>query len=345
MIKFENIVFAKAFKAEEGTSLAAAIVETAGDIAGRRVVIIDHPPTAGLKPLIEGLEDAGAEVFLRDHHADADRDGTTVARVREILGDRAVVLTRAEHPACSTLINMGEFSDDIVIADADMDGVTAALKAIGVSYPELDLDAAVLDGPAAQQTEERLSSLGWAFRRAWGGLPPFGDRSLDAVMIEVITALADAIRGEASGIATLERFAFEYEEKVVASKELATTAAEPFVGFRLLNVPAEARFDGPTLASALDEGMLVSGRVVSTGPIAGKPGGFGRQVSLARTKKGEAAGLDLAALAEEAFGPRPEARWGPVDGVISNTPFLLHLSPERWEVFRPVLEVALRDAQ
>ena len=160
MMKINNTAafFGKGFKAEEGTALAAEIATAAGPLAGRKVVVIDHPPTAGLLPLIEGLEAAGAEVFLRDHHRDADRDGKTVAAVLAHLGERAVVTNRQTNPACASLVQVGEFRDDIIVADADQDGVTAALKAAGVFYPGLEADAAVLDAlrEAGRETEAQL---------------------------------------------------------------------------------------------------------------------------------------------------------------------------------------------
>jgi len=335
MIHFRNIILAKAFKAEEGTALAVEINQ-ATPVAGRRVVIIDHPPTQGLFPLLEALVAAGAEVHLRDHHADADRDGSTVAACRALLGERAVVTTRAEHPACSTLVGVGEFADAVIVGDADQDGLTAALKAAGVWYPEGDTDAAVLDGPATGKTKEALSPLGFALVRAWGAIPAFGDRNRDAVVTQVATAFAAAVSGDTAGQEVLDRFAVEYEKKVASAKALATTATEPFAGFRIVLVPQGTEYDGPTLATELDRDVLVSARVVTSGPIAGKPGGFGSQVSLARTRAGEQAGIDLAALVPSDWGRGPEA------GCISNTPFLLHLSPDKWEVFAKMLEKAVK---
>jgi hypothetical protein len=331
--------FAKAFRTEDGVAIATAIVAVfAGDLSGRRVVVIDHPPTAGLKPLLEGLINAGAEVHLRDHHADADRDGQVVVACRALLGDRAIVMTRSEHPACATLVQVGEFAGDIIVADADQDGITAALKAAGIHYDGLEADAAVLDGPATGKTEGSLTPLGWALVRAFGAISAFGDRNRDAVFTQVVEAFASAAKGEALGFKELDRLAIEFERKVASARALATSATIPFVGFRFLEeVPAGAEFDAPTLAIELDRGVLVSGRQVATGPIAKS---FGAQVSLARTKAGEDV-VDLAKLAEEVFGTRPETGWKPEDGVISNTPFLLHLSPENWIKFQPVLKSAL----
>lgn len=321
-----NVVLGKAFKAEEGVALSAEL-GNAFALAGKRVVIIDHPPTAGLVPLIEGLMAAGAEVSLRDHHADGDRDGQTVARCRELLGDRAVISTRAVDPACASLVQVGEFAGDIIVADADQDGVSAAMKAAGVAYESQDSDAAVLDGPHTGKTAEALSPLGFAFVRAWGAIPAFGDRNRDVVFAQVVEAFVSAARGEQLGDETLARLAVEYERKVAGAKALAATAAMLSPNFRFVDATNAGEYDSPTLAAEMDRGVAVSGRLVKSGPIAKT---FGTQVSLARTKVGEKA-VDLAALVPTDWARGPEA------GCISNTPFLLHLSPARWEEFRPVL--------
>ena len=224
-------------------------------------------------------------------------------------------------------MQVGEFVGDIIIADADQDGLTAALKAVGVSYPELDSDAAVLDGPHTGKTEQALSSLGFALVRAWGAIPSFGDRNREAVVTQVATAFAAAVSGDAIGSETLACLAVDYERKVAGAKALAATATMLSPQFRFVSVPKGAEYDPPTLSAEMDRGVFVSGRVVATGPIAKT---FGAQVSLARTKSGETK-VDLSALVP-ADWPR-----GPEHGVISNTPFLLHLSPQRWEEFRPIL--------
>ncbi len=328
------VILAKAFKAEEGTALAAEIVSAVGDLAGRRVVVIDHPPTQGLVPLIEGVVAAGAEVSLRDHHGDSDRDGSIVARCREILGERAVIVTRIEHPACSTLVEVGEFAGDIIVADADQDGSTSALKAAGVWYPEGDADAAVLDGAASGKTEQALSPLSFAFVRAWGAIPAFNAPGRDAVFAKVVGAFASAVQGEQAGVNTLAEMAVEYERRVAEAKALAATATMLSPSTRFVDATSAGDFDPPTLAAEMDRGVMVSGRIVKTGPIAKT---FGTQVSLVRTKQGEVEGVNLAELVPSDWSRGPEA------GCISNTPFLLHLSPERWETFRPILLAAINE--
>jgi hypothetical protein len=336
------LMYTKAFTMQEGKDLGERLGRVAASVdetGKKKFLIVDHPPTAGLVPLIEGLLAAGAEVHLRDHHADTDRNGQIVARCRELLGKNAVITTRAEHPSCSTLVEVGEFAGEFIIADSDMDGVTAAMKASGVSYPELDMDAAILDGPASGKTAEALSPLGFRFVQAWGAIPALGDRNRDRVLTQVVEAFTSAAQGEQSGFDVLDTLAVEYERKVETSKSLAKTAELLAPKLRFLVVPEGVNFDPPTLANELDRDMFVSGRQVTTGPIVKV---FGSQISLARTKAGES--IDLAALAAQVFGARPEAGWKPEDGIISNTPFLLHLSPERWEAFRGVLIEALAQA-
>lgn len=339
-----SLILGKAFKAAEGIAAASAIVSAfSAGIAGRRVVIIDHPPTEGLVPLVEGLIEAGAEVHLRDHHADADRDGTTVARVREILGDRAVYATRAEHPACSTMVQEGEFRGDIVVADADQDGVTAGLKAIGYVWESLDADAAVFDGPASGKTKEALSSFGFLIVRAWGALPLFGVPGRDQVFRDLVDGISWGAMVSSAGLVDAEQYsadaweqlgglAEEYERKVGVAKDLAGRSEVLFPGVRMLDVRGAPAFDQPALAGLLDRGVAVTVLIKGDGPIAKATGA---QVSLARTKDGETAGINLASLVPSDWARGPEA------GVISNTPFLLHLSLERWAEFRLILEGAL----
>ncbi len=331
-----ELYLGKVFQTQEGHSAALAIDDTT-PIKGRNVVIIDHPPTAGLVALVQALESGGATVHLRDHHADADRDGSNVAAVRALLGERAVVKTREEHPACSSLVEKGEFAYAIVIADADQDGLTAALKAIGVTYPQLDEDAAVLDGPIAGKTVEALSPLGFRLVRAWGALPPFGAPNRDEVLGLIAFAFAQTVNGdEEQGGRMLNEYAQEYECRVEVARELALRIEDLAPGVRSLDVRGASAYDQPTLTSLLDQGALVTVLIKSDGPI-GKLAGA--QVSLARTKLGETAWIDLAKLVPSDWPRGLEA------GVISNTPFLLHLSPARWEEFKPILFTAVAALQ
>src|SRR5581483_10774817 len=93
-----------------------------------------------------------------------DREARVVAatgQLSQLLGADCVITVRRLHPACSTLVSVGEFADAIaIVADPDPDGLTAAMKAAGISYAELDDDAAKLDGePQFQVTGSYLSQL------------------------------------------------------------------------------------------------------------------------------------------------------------------------------------------
>ena len=164
-------------------------------LAGRQVVIIGHPPTEGLIYLIKGLKERGATVFLRDHNAGSDPDGKIVASVRALQEEQAVIKTRAESPASAQLVNVGEFNDAIIVAPDDQGGVMAAIKAVGITYPHMDADAAVLDGPVRGKTKETLSTLGFRFVQAWGALPPLGSPDREEVLGWIVWAFVGTIRG------------------------------------------------------------------------------------------------------------------------------------------------------
>jgi hypothetical protein len=50
------------------------------------------------------------------------------------------------------MLQAGEFDwVDVIVADKDADGLLATMKALGVTYPELNADAAILDGPSPKE--------------------------------------------------------------------------------------------------------------------------------------------------------------------------------------------------
>ncbi len=158
------VVMTKFFAEADVNSVLSLVPEDA-----RRVLFVDTPSTEHLHRLICELRGRGIEVIVRDHH---DVIGEPVNErevaihlaadaIREAASD-AVISTRQEHPACSTLVEIGEFADvDLVVTDPDPDGLTASMKALGIVYPELDSDAAVLDSGRVNQTQENLSEIGF----------------------------------------------------------------------------------------------------------------------------------------------------------------------------------------
>ena len=110
------------------------------------ILFIDTPPTVRTVEAIHKLTDEGYRVVFRDHHGcdgepadEGDRQRIkAAAKLEKLLGNDCTISVRSIHPACSTLVSVGEFeSATAIVADPDADGLTAAMKAAGISYPEL----------------------------------------------------------------------------------------------------------------------------------------------------------------------------------------------------------------
>jgi hypothetical protein len=151
-----TVLASKFFAAADREAVLAAIPE-----GTRRVVFIDTPATAELAPTIEALLGRGVECHVRDHHDEptpanprAKQIAEAAERIRTLCGGNAVISNRKANPACSGLIEVGQFAEEgtVIVADPDPDGLTASMKAAGVFYAELDSDADVLDGGRAGQT-------------------------------------------------------------------------------------------------------------------------------------------------------------------------------------------------
>jgi hypothetical protein len=171
------VVFSKFFGVGDKHSVLASIPD-----GTKRVVFIDTPSTPHLVGTIESLISRGIEVVVRDHHdVPSPRNpreqeiADAAARTRELVGGNATISNRAAHPACSGLIEIGEFAGEgtVIVADPDPDGLTAAMKAVGVVYDGIDADAAVLDGARSEQTAERLTPVAVLLVKGMATLPPF----------------------------------------------------------------------------------------------------------------------------------------------------------------------------
>lgn len=122
-----KIVFSKFF--------AQADAEAVRPHLGEQVACLDTPPTAAFANLVQTLVGAGVKVVVRDHH-DAPNARTpreqdiqvAAARVRSIASTESIISDRATHPACSSLVALGEFAGWTILADPDPDGLLAALK-------------------------------------------------------------------------------------------------------------------------------------------------------------------------------------------------------------------------
>lgn len=316
--------FTKVFSNLEGGALA----ETVPD--GARVMLLDTPPTAGWKTFCESVVSRGGSVFIFDHHApegatqrDAEISALSAEIGQIIGGPNDYRKTRAEAPGCAQLIKPGVALDGncIVFADADPDGLVAALRAVDVIWEGQERDAAFLDGGPAGKTRDNLSRVGWMIHQSWEA---YGAERLQDVFEHVQTIVNRKIHNQEAK-AFFKGAADLCEEMVTAACRAAAQAREiPGKPGWLLVDLVGVRADRPTLDAALGErNPLVVVSILDTGVIAQNHGGV--QFSAARTKAGEAAGINLMTL-------RPEdVPSSPASGLISNTPFLLHMSSDMFK--------------
>jgi len=316
------VVFAKFF-AESDRDAALEAIPVGTD----RVVFVDTGATPVLAEAIAALLNDGIEVIVRDHHRGEGRTPEAAEQIEQLLGERARIVTRAKAPACAELVEVGEFAEvgTVIVADPDLDGLTAAMKAAGVSYDGLDADATVFD-VRPQQSAETLTPLGWVAVRALATLPPFNKERPEVAenaKRDLFQRFVLAARGDVEARSALESAVADYEAQVSeAERLLAESMSEPVSGVVLVDAVGAARSDLNTLT----QGMEVGGAIVTVvrkdfGPIAAK---FGVQYSLAvvRDRQEE---LDLRELVPAGMESSPEA------GLLSNTSFLLHCSEVVWQ--------------
>jgi hypothetical protein len=231
---------------------------------------------------------------------------------------------RSVHPACSTLVSVGEFaSATAIIADPDADGLTAAMKAAGISYPELDDDAAKLDSePSVQVTGSPISTL---LAKGIATLPSYDPKTpkqREQAQAKLFAQWVRAVQGDSKAMTSFEDIVVAYYSAVMASKELSTNALVVAPGVVLVNVVDAAPFDVGTLLSHVEQ--LPDCRITvirkDKGPIAAL---HGIQYSLA-VKKSEQAKINLKHLVP------PHLKSDPNAGLISNVSFVLHVSEDVW---------------
>ena len=257
----------------------------------------------------------------------ADQGGG--AAVRDLVGGNAIISDRKRNPACSGLIEVGQFAEEgtVIVADPDPDGLTAAMKTAGVFYPELDSDADVLDGGRVGQTADKLSANAFLFVRAMASLPTFDAARPDVsekAKAELFSNFVAVVQGNAEAKVKLEKGVETYEAGVREAEKLAATVTDIMSGVSYVDLMTSPRFDLTTLAGKMDArpGTKVTVQKKAVGPIAAKCGGI--QYSLAVVKAFQAE-INLQGLLPTGFTSSPES------GIISNTSFLLHVSQGVWE--------------
>lgn len=323
MIKINHtpIIFSKFFNSDDAEKVLSEIKDST------KVLFVDTPATATMLELVKKLISNNIEVVVRDHH---DVINPSRSREREVyenaekireMADDAIISNREKNPACSSLIKLGEFSGvNLVVADPDPDGLTAAMKAVGISYPEMDNDAAVLDGPRSRQNAENLSSTAMLLVKGMATLPRFNPRRPQVAAREkdqLFNQFAKMVAGDSEAKASLEAKVEEYEKLVDSAKSLAESAEEVIPGFIQVDVRGK-KFHMGTLIQGIEKpGIKVTCMVKDSGPIAAH---HGTQLSLACKDE-----INLQDTLPEGFESSPEA------GIISNTSFLLHVNEEVFE--------------
>jgi len=336
------VLFSKFFGAGDKDSVLAVIPENT-----KRAVFIDTPSTQHLVDTIGELISRGVEVVVRDHHdMPSPRNpreqeiADAANRVRELVGDNAIISNRAQNPACSSLIEVGEFSGEgtVIVADPDPDGLTAAMKALGSAYDGLDADAAVLDGARSEQTADRLTSIALLLTKGMATLPPFNaerPQVSEEAKGKLFAEFVSAASGDATALESLGRKVEAYEAGVCVAEALAAEATQPVAGVVMVDAVGKPRYDLATLAAKMEAlpGCCVTVVRKDNGPIAGKHGGV--QISMAVVKVHQA-DINLQELLLPGFVSSPES------GIISNTTFLLHVSESVWnETVLPALTTKL----
>ena len=336
-LKINNVptLFIKAFTSADVQAIMEFVRKAAAFYSGtsNRILFIDTPITIATIEAAEKLKSERFRVVFRDHHG-IDGEPTnnrerqvvvSTAKLQELLGTDCHITVRRLHPACSTLVSVGEFEDAVaIIADPDADGLTAAMKAAGISYPGLDDDAAKLDGePQFQVTGTAISQLlakGMAVIPSYDSARP---KDREIAHQKLFADWLKAVCGNESARKRLEERVADYEEAIKVSAALARTAVAVAPGVMLVDAVDKPLFDPGTLNALLESDPLCRITIVkkSLGPIAAL---HGIQYSLTVAKQYQNT-VNLQDLIPSQSKSDPEV------GVISNVSFLLHISEDVWK--------------
>ena len=314
-------IFTKFFGAADREATLAAIPSDT-----RRVLFVDTPSTPELAETVKALTELGVEVHVRDHHRGEGRTPEAAEAVEAVLGGNARIVARAEAPGCAALVELGEFAGEgtVIVADPDLDGLTAAMKAAGVSYEGLEQDAEIFD-VRPKQGPNTLTPLGWTVVRALSTLPPYNPKRPEVAenaKRDLFAQFVSAASGETEARAELEAKVAAYEAGVAEAKKLAEVISSPCAQVAYVDTCGAPRHDLTTLTRAMEAtGCKVTVVRKDAGPIAAA---HGVQYSLAVVKRYQEE-IDLRTLVPAGSESSPAV------GLISNTSFLLHCSEKVWE--------------
>ena len=297
---------------------------------GSDVLFIATPITPATVEAVTRLQSENFRVIFRDHHGidgeprnDREKQvAAATAKLNKLLGDDCRITVRRLHPACSTLVEAGEFSTAAaIIADPDPDGLTAAMKAAGISYPDLDCDAVKLDGePQFQVTGSPLSQLLAKGMAVIPSYDPLNPRARQEAHQKLFSDWVKAVEGDAAATQRLWQGCLDYDQAKAVSQALSKTATALTPGVFMVDVTKESLYDPGTLNALLEERPNCRITILrkSLGPIAAV---HGIQYSLSVTRRYQDS-VNLFDLVPT------DVRTGPQAGVISNVSFLLHTSEE-----------------
>jgi hypothetical protein len=329
------VLFIKAFNSSDVQTIVEFVREAAGLYKGdsNRVLFIDTPITSATVEAVGRLKAEAFKVVFRDHHGidgepTNDRERRVVAstdKLQRLLGKDCHITIRRLHPACSTLVSVGEFTDAVaIIADPDADGLTAAMKAAGISYPGLDDDAAKLDGePQFQVTGTPMSQF---LAKGIATIPSY-DSSKPKAREEALQRLFEdwvqAVTGSQAAAQRLDQIMLVFDEAVLVAESLSCTAVTIAPGVVLVDVADKPLYDPGTLNAMLESDPTCRIIVLrkSLGPIAAL---HGIQYSLSVAKQFQDS-INLHTLVPGHAESDPEA------GVIANVSFLLHVNDDVWQ--------------
>ncbi len=327
-------LFIKAFSADDVCRILGFVRNARSMRIGSNnsILFIDTPVTAYLVDAIGQLKEEGYNVSFRDHHG---IDGEPInkrdkqvklwtAKLSAALGNDCQITLRRLHPACSTLVSIGEFEDAVaIIADPDPDGLTAAMKAAGISYAGLDDDAALLDGePYIQVSGSPISQL---LAKGMATLPSYDPKNpsqRERAQQLLFSNWIKAVQGNQQATEQLQANITVYNEAVRVAQKLATTAIEVISGVMLVDCVDKPIFDAGTLTALLEQkpGCRISVLRKEFGPIAALHG-IQYSLSVAKPYQQE---INLQKVLPPLTTSDPQA------GVISNVSFLLHVSEQVW---------------
>jgi hypothetical protein len=336
-LKINNVpvLFIRGFTSQDVRSIIEFVREADSERAAgdSTVLFIDTPETVRTVEAVRMLTAEGYRVVFRDHHevegepaTESDRQKiTSTEALRKLLGNDCTITSRTSHPACSTLVAVGEFKGaTAIIADPDADGLTAAMKAAGVYYDGLDDDAVKLDGePSLQVTGTTISQF---LAKGMASLPSYdparpGER--EGLQGQLFADWVAAVQGDGKALLSLQKVVAVYDSAVAAAVALAREAKRITPHVVLADTTGSPLFDVGTLTSLMEQ--MPDCRVTAIrrdkGPIAAL---HGVQYSLAVAKPFQRE-IDLKRLLPETVNSDPR------EGIITNVSFLLHVSQERWD--------------